>query len=447
MRYKFSDVNQGLELLLQRFNRESVAHAKGELLDQPGRGGTRVKSLDEPVALTFENPRQRVVFNEARDANPFYHLYEALWMLAGRNDVEPLGYFEKIIPEFSDDGRTLNGAYGYRWKHAKRQETYDPRDGSYEPVDQLKLLIQHLRNHPYSRRAVLSMWNVEDDLLKINIPNISKDVCCNLSCKFRIMPKTCDHCKGERGVEIDTGGMNPDGSFISDHAYCEICNGEGSVPHKLDMIVYNRANDLTWGCLGANYVHFTILQEYMASLLGLKLGRYHVMSGDLHMFYQRDDVEGMMDWYGTDNRNMWSRDKFSYQPRHKFTVLNPTPLITDKDKPLNTADGHLDFIDQLIRIVDWSWKISQLNTRELREIFEPVTFKFFTRVCLPMFFSFARHKKGETLNAIQDLRTIMKTNPGYYGQDWLQAGVQWLERSHKKSIDKDIADAKARKKS
>jgi hypothetical protein len=35
------------------------------------------------------------------------------------------------------------------------------------------------------------------------------------------------------------------------------------------MTVTNRSNDLCWGMLGANYVHFTILQEYLAARLGV----------------------------------------------------------------------------------------------------------------------------------------------------------------------------------
>src|SRR4051812_36564006 len=75
-------------------------------------------SIDEPVILTYEKPLERVLFNAARDANPFLHLYEALYMLAGRNDVAPLAYYAKQMRQYSDDGVTLNGSYGYRWRYA-----------------------------------------------------------------------------------------------------------------------------------------------------------------------------------------------------------------------------------------------------------------------------------------------------------------------------------------
>ena len=41
----------------------------------------------EPVTTVCERPEERVLFHCERDANPFFHLFEALWMLAGRNDL------------------------------------------------------------------------------------------------------------------------------------------------------------------------------------------------------------------------------------------------------------------------------------------------------------------------------------------------------------------------
>ncbi|HAH51913.1 MAG TPA: hypothetical protein DCL80_11935, partial [Balneola sp.] len=103
---------------------------------------------------------------------PFFHLFEALWMLAGRDDLAYVQQFNKRIEDFSDDGVTLNGAYGYRWRE-------------YWKKDQLDLLIEHLTNHPDSRRAVLQMWST-DDLQKIVKDPTCKDVPCNTQIYFKI---------------------------------------------------------------------------------------------------------------------------------------------------------------------------------------------------------------------------------------------------------------------
>jgi hypothetical protein len=50
-----------------------------------------------------------------RDANPFFHVMETLWMLAGRNDLPWLVRFNKRFASYSDDGgNTQPGAYGYQ---------------------------------------------------------------------------------------------------------------------------------------------------------------------------------------------------------------------------------------------------------------------------------------------------------------------------------------------
>ena len=46
-------------------------------------------------------------------------------------------------------------------------------------------------NDVESRRAVLQMWNVEDDLLKVDS---SRDVCCNLSVLFTVERGVCREC-------------------------------------------------------------------------------------------------------------------------------------------------------------------------------------------------------------------------------------------------------------
>ena len=51
---------------------------------------------------------------------------------------------------------------------------------------------------------------------------------------------------------------------------------------RLNASVFNRSNDLVWGALGANVVHFSVLQEYIAFKLGIDVGTYHQISNNLH---------------------------------------------------------------------------------------------------------------------------------------------------------------------
>lgn len=219
------NVNEALLIALQ------ALEADGKLRDS--RNGP-VKVFDTPVSTLYTHPDERVMFYPERDANPFFHFMEGLWMLAGRNDVEWISRFNSAISNYSDDGVTFHGAYGHRWRSA---ETIIRRDDAYElaSLDQFQTVAKILRENPDDRRAVMQMWNADMDLGKEG-----KDFPCNLICTFRI--------------------------------------NDG----KLDMTVFNRSNDIIWGAYGANAVHFSMMQEVMAATIGVPLGRYWQVSTNFH---------------------------------------------------------------------------------------------------------------------------------------------------------------------
>jgi len=184
----------------------------------------KVTMFPFPVATRYLCPTQRVLWNTERDANPFFHFFEGLWMLAGRKDVKWIQRFSKHITTFSDDGQTFNGGYGYRWRrHFGR--------------DQLDDIVLSLKKNPNDRRCVLQMWDAEDLL------STSKDVPCNTAAY----------------ISIDHLG-------------------------RLTATVTNRSNDMIWGCYGANAVHFSMMMEYLAGRLGVPIGDYYQVSNNLHMY-------------------------------------------------------------------------------------------------------------------------------------------------------------------
>lgn len=272
-------------------------------------GEGEVLRVQEPVLITYQRPTERVLLNEARDANPFFHLYEALWMLAGRNDVAPLNYYTSGIGRYSDDGVTMNGAYGYRWRS---QWNVDRQ----AHTDQLDLVVNHLRSSPESRRAVLTMWNVGDDLLKMDM---SKDVCCNLNVMFAL--------RKERGSQ-DHGALR-----VTD-------NGEQSF---LDMTVTNRSNDAVLGLLGANYVHFTILQEYLAARLGAEVGLYHHFTNNLHVYLNNKwKPEEWLAEYGP--RDMHSPEAFDWDHTKTIPLVEDDLIWEDELAPFVDAFGKEEWV-------------------------------------------------------------------------------------------------------
>jgi thymidylate synthase len=105
--------------------------------------GRRTRELLN-VVTEIPHPRDRLGIVPGRRFNPWLALSEALWLLAGRNDLAALEPYNKRIREFSDDGVTLYGAYGYRLR------------------DQIESLLARLRADPADRRAVLSIWQPAD---------------------------------------------------------------------------------------------------------------------------------------------------------------------------------------------------------------------------------------------------------------------------------------------
>lgn len=384
MHLKFRNVNSAFRGLVQGIHTGEIP-----TVTMPSRVG-EVLQVEEPVIVSYSHPRERVLFNPARDANCFFHLYESLWMLAGRNDVAPLNYYASDYGKItSDDGVTANGAYGYRWRHAGQHvENGTSMDGGIRPFvipgeDQLRILIEHLRRKPQSRRAVLQMWNVEDDLLRIDITN---DVCCNLSVMFSIENGTCKECSG-------TGLDHPCSAKArnTDDDTCPKCKGTPSdQPRYLNITVTNRSNDLIWGMLGANVVHFSFLQEYVAAHLGLDVGTYNQITNNLHVYTERWEPEK---WLADD-----APDYYSDVHMHKGRLVCDPSL----------------FDTECARFVE-SWHCTPQT--DCVKYSEP----FLQNVAQPMMSAFHYHKLRYYKQAGQELQRIK-------ADDWAQAAGTWIHK-------------------
>ena len=176
-----------------------------------------------PVITEYARPWERLLFEPTRDCNHVFHLMETIWMLAGQNRVEWLLQFNSQFGQFAEDDGTQYGAYGHRWR-------------KHHGFDQLSALVTALEK-VNNRRAVLQMWDAVYDMGESR-----KDVPCNT------------------------------------HAYFY---NDGN---KLDMTVCCRSNDMIWGAYGANVVHFSILQELIASELGVAQGPYYQISNNFHLY-------------------------------------------------------------------------------------------------------------------------------------------------------------------
>lgn len=193
-----------------------------------------VLRLPEPVTVILEKPWLCASLCRKRDANPFFHMAEALYMLANKNCVRDLAFFAKNIAQYSDDGKTFNAFYGER-----AISTWG---------NQIAAVILELTRHPNSRRAVIQLWH------PLDLYRDTKDKACNTQIVFDIKD------------------------------------------NRLTMYTFNRSNDAIWGGVtGANVVHFPMFQQYIAAHLKIRPGKWYHHSVNMHVYLNNPKWDRLLD--------------------------------------------------------------------------------------------------------------------------------------------------------
>jgi len=82
-------------------------------------------------------------------------IYELLWFLRGDTNTKYLkDHNVKIWDEWAAEEGELGPIYGKQWR---RWEASDGRE-----IDQISWVVNQIKNDPYSRRHIVSAWNVGD---------------------------------------------------------------------------------------------------------------------------------------------------------------------------------------------------------------------------------------------------------------------------------------------
>lgn len=85
-------------------------------------------------------------------------LYEVLWYLSGENHIRNLRQHTKIWDAWADEDGNLETAYGYYWRKFPSAQLDADGNWQVKEVDQIKYVIEEIKNKPYSRRLVVSAW-------------------------------------------------------------------------------------------------------------------------------------------------------------------------------------------------------------------------------------------------------------------------------------------------
>lgn len=322
---------------------EAWARIRTSGVEERTRNG-RVLTIPEPVMMTLTNPRNRVLLDPTRDCNPFFHLAEVVWMLAGDARVEFPAAFNSRYREYAEENGRVHGAYGHRWRH-------------HFDYDQITTLLWEMQRAPLERRWVLQMWDPRVDLHPSGARY--RDHPCNTSVMFR----------------------------VSD-----------TEEQTLDMLVTNRSNDLVWGALGANVVHFTYLHEMFANSLGFKLGKYRVVTNNLHVYVNMP----------------------RYAELRKASMISPPPYPKLENAPIGWGRPGRDGWDRMKRDCEMLVNMVALEGEtEAWDIYtDDLSLNWSRYVALPILKAYLAGPGRTRMNYLEDVQDPL----------WHHACTRWVQR-------------------
>lgn len=154
-------------------------------------------------------------------------IHELLWFLAGDTNVKYLqDNGVRIWNEWADENGDLGPVYGHQWR------SWPDHDGG--TIDQISNVMDLIKNHPDSRRMVVSAWNVAD------IDQMKLPPC---HCLFQF--------------------------YVADG--------------KLSLQLYQRSADTFLG-VPFNIASYALLLQMMAQCAGLECGDFIHTTGDTHLY-------------------------------------------------------------------------------------------------------------------------------------------------------------------
>jgi thymidylate synthase len=159
-------------------------------------------------------------------------IHELLWFLSGDTNIKYLKeHGVSIWDQWADENGDLGPVYGSQWR------SWPTSDG--QSIDQIKNLIEGIKNNPNSRRLIVSAWNV---------------------------------------AEIDNMKLPPCHAFFQFYV----------ADNKLSCQLYQRSADIFLG-VPFNIASYALLTKMIAQVCGLKSGDFVHTLGDAHIYLNHID--------------------------------------------------------------------------------------------------------------------------------------------------------------
>ncbi len=154
-------------------------------------------------------------------------IHELLWFLRGDTNIQYLHENKVTIwDEWADENGELGPVYGHQWR------SWPDYDGG--TIDQIANVVDLIRNHPDSRRMIVSAWNV---------------------------------------AEVEKMALPPC------HTLFQFYVADG----RLSLQLYQRSADTFLG-VPFNIASYALLLLMMAQVTGLKAGDFIHTTGDTHLY-------------------------------------------------------------------------------------------------------------------------------------------------------------------
>ena len=167
-------------------------------------------------------------------------IHELLWFLDGDTNVAYLNENGvSIWDKWADENGDLGPVYGAQWRD------WVTADGRH--IDQIQLLLDNLRDRPYSRRHIISAWN------PAVLPDESRSPQDNTQAGLQALPPC--------------------------HTLFQFYVADG----KLSCQLYQRSADVFLG-LPFNIASYAMLTMMIAQVTGLEPGDFIISLGDAHIY-------------------------------------------------------------------------------------------------------------------------------------------------------------------
>ena len=177
------------------------------------------------VGFEIQEPRANAILDSKVKRNWSHEYAEAewKWYLSGDRNIAKLGELYGKVPQIwermADENGNVNSNYGWQWERAS----------------QLDIVIQMLKDNPYTRQAAISIYDGKE------IEDYSYDTPCTYAVQFTVLK------------------------------------------NKLNMSVVMRSNDLWYGFCNDQY-QFSNLQMLVARETGYDVGAYYHFAHNLHLY-------------------------------------------------------------------------------------------------------------------------------------------------------------------